>query len=161
MSDENTNTPIEEPIQEDPEPTPTPPSPDSILNSVKRVLGLTPEYTPFDEEIIMDINTILGIVNQLGAGKIGFTIQDSTATWADFLERETAKGITVNEVKTYVAKRVQMIFDPPTSGIYMDALKENVRELESRILYNIETPLHYSDLEPEPDPEIDDADEDP
>ena len=145
MSEENLN----EELNEDPTPTPdstptTEPTYDtvnSILNSVKKSLGLEPSYTPFDDEIIMHINTVLSILNQLGVGVLGFTIADGTSTWADFLDNETAKGITVNEVKTYVAKRVQILFDPPTSGIYMDALKNVISELEFRINVAVETPI--------------------
>lgn len=145
MSEEN----LTEELNEDPTPTPEPtpitePTYDtvnSILNSVKKALGLEPTYEPFDEEIIMDINTVLSILNQLGVGVLGFTIVDNTATWNDFLVNEIEKGITINEVKTYVAKRVQMLFDPPTSGIYMDALKNVVSELEFRINLAVETPI--------------------
>ena len=148
MSDENLN---EEEIVVDPDPTPepepkpTPTHPDtrnSILNSVKKSIGIEPAYEPFDDEIIMDINTILGVLNQLGVGTIGFAITDNTATWDQFMAPEALKGITINEVKTYVAKRVQMLFDPPTSGIYMDALKNVVSELEFRINVAVETPIH-------------------
>lgn len=148
MSDENLN---EEEIMVDPDPTPEPepePTPippdtkNSILNSVKKSIGIEPEYHPFDEEIIMDINTILGVLNQLGVGTIGFTIEDSSETWDEFLAPEALKGITINEVKTYVSKRVQILFDPPTSGIYMDALKQVVSELEFRINVAVETPIH-------------------
>lgn len=117
-------------------------NPNSILDSVKKSIGIEPDYHPFDEEIIMDINTILGILNQLGVGTIGFYITDNTATWDQFMAPEAVKGITINEVKTYVSKRVQMLFDPPTSGIYMDALKQVVSELEFRINVAVETPIH-------------------
>lgn len=117
-------------------------NPNSILDSVKKSIGIEPDYHPFDEEIIMDINTILGVLNQLGVGTIGFSITDNTATWDEFLAPEALKGITINEVKTYVSKRVQMLFDPPTSGIYMDALKQVVSELEFRINVAVETPIH-------------------
>ena len=114
---------------------------DSILNSVKKSLGLVPEYHAFDDEIVMDINTTLGILNQLGVGKLGFTIEDDSETWSDFLENEMAKGITLNEVKTFVAKRVRLLFDPPTSGIHMDALKQIIEELTFRINAAVETPF--------------------
>lgn len=117
-------------------------NPNSILDSVKKSIGIEPDYHPFDEEIIMDINTILGVLNQLGVGTIGFTITDNTATWNDFMAPEALRGITINEVKTYVAKRVQILFDPPTSGIYMDALKNVISELEFRINLAVETPIH-------------------
>jgi hypothetical protein len=89
----------------------------------------------------MDINTVLGILNQLGVGKLGFTIEDDSETWSDFLQNETIKGITLNEVKTFVAKRVRLLFDPPTSGIHMDALKQIIEELTFRINAAVETPF--------------------
>lgn len=131
---------------------------DSILDSVKRALGLDPNYPPFDEELIMDINTILSVVNQLGVGVVGFSIEDSSATWDEFLATEQSKGIKINEVRTYVAKRVQMIFDPPT-GAYMEALKEVIKELEFRITVAIETPLNQT-TQSDPEPEFNDTDED-
>lgn len=148
MSDENLNEEIEVNTDPDPEPTPTPePEPlppdtkNSILTTVKKSLGLSPDYPPFDEEIIMDINTVLGVLNQLGVGVLGYTIEDNTATWSDFLANEIEKGITLNEVKTFVCKRVQLLFDPPTSGIHMDALKQVISELEFRINAAVETPF--------------------
>jgi hypothetical protein len=117
-------------------------NPNSILDSVKKSIGIEPDYHPFDDEIIMDINTILGVLNQLGVGTIGFTIEDNTATWDEFMAPEAEKEITINEVKTYVSKRVQILFDPPTSGIYMDALKNVISELEFRINVAVETPIH-------------------
>lgn len=114
---------------------------DNILVSVKASLGLPANYAPFDAEIIMDINTVLGIVNQLGIGVDGYEIDDEhPGSWDDFLAGEITSGISMNEVKTYVVKRVQMLFDPPTSGILMDAMKENLRELEWRIYVKRETP---------------------
>ena len=122
---------------------------DNILDSVKKSIGIAPDYHPFDDELVMDINTILGVLNQLGVGKLGYTIsldsedpeKESTGSWSEFLTNETAKGITLSEVKTYVAKRVQILFDPPSSGIYMDALKQVISELEFRMNVAVETPI--------------------
>ena len=114
---------------------------DDILTSVKASLGLPADYDPFDNEIIMSINTVLGIVNQLGIGVYGYSIsKDIPGTWDAFLAAEIAAGIQIPEVKTYVAKRVMMLFDPPTSGILMNAMNENIKELEWRIVCKKETP---------------------
>lgn len=118
-------------------------NPDSILESVKKSLGLEANYHPFDDEIIMSINTVLGILNQLGVGQIGYQLdEEGEGTWTEFLAKEADAGIAIPEIKTYVAKRVQILFDPPTSGIYMDALKQVISELEFRINVAVETPLH-------------------
>lgn len=153
MSDENTQvTPDEEvdtlaetdptPTQA-PEPTPEPEpyDPDSILQSVKASLGLPKDYNPFDNEIIMHINTVLGIVNQLGIGTYGYQISsDDEGSWEEFFAPESAESIFIPEVKTYVSKRTMMFFDPPTSGILMNAMNENIKELEWRIVCKKETP---------------------
>lgn len=114
---------------------------DNILISVKASLGLPANYDPFDAEIIMNINSILSIVNQLGIGKYGYEISaESPGSWDEFLEQENLDAISINAVKTYVAKRTMMLFDPPTSGILMNAMNENIKELEWRIVCMKETP---------------------
>ena len=124
-------------------------NPDNILDSIKKSIGIAPDYHPFDDELVMDINTVLGVLNQLGVGTIGYTVKlnpddpeaESEGFWSEFLADEEDREITINEVKTYVAKRVQVLFDPPTSGIYMDALKQVISELEFRINVAVETPI--------------------
>lgn len=117
---------------------------DNIIKSIKVCLGLAEDYTPFDAQVVMEINTVLSIVNQLGIGVNGYEvgIEDGsyTGTWSEFLLGEIADNIFMNEVKTYVAKRVQILFDPPTSGILMDAMNKNIEELEWRIVCHKETP---------------------
>ena len=41
---------------------------DSILTSVKKLLGLAEGYTAFDADLIMHINSVLMILNQMGVG---------------------------------------------------------------------------------------------
>lgn len=114
---------------------------DNILLSVKASLGLPAEYEPFDEEIILHINTILGVVNQLGVGVDGYEISsENQGSWDEFLAAEIEEGISLNEVKSYVAKRVRLFFDPPTSGILMEAENKIISELEWRINVKKETP---------------------
>lgn len=149
MSEENNvtveETQVTDPVTEDPTPTPTPDpyafDEDNILLSVKNYLGLLPTYTPFDARLIIDINTALSTTNQLGVGIQGYTIsQQAPGSWSAFLANELADNNPIHEVKTYVAKKTQMMFDPPTSGILMNAMTENLKELECRITYHKETP---------------------
>lgn len=101
---------------------------DSILNSVKKLLGIDSEYHAFDPDIIMHINTVLFIMYQMGIGKM-YTISDEYASWSDYLGgREDLELI-----KTYVGSRVRQIFDPPQSSIVADALDKTVKELEWRL----------------------------
>ena len=105
---------------------------DSILNTIKKMLGLSEDYMAFDVDVIVHINTYLAVLNQLGVGVSGFSITDDTSTWADFLEGQ--EGINLNEVKTYLYLRVRLVFDPPTSSILAEAINRNIDELTWRLL---------------------------
>ena len=59
---------------------------ESILTSIKKLLGIEEEYTQFDNDIIMHINSVFLNLTQLGVGPAeGFLIEDDTATWEDFI----------------------------------------------------------------------------
>ena len=104
--------------------------PDSILTSVKKLLGITEEYTHFDPDIIMHINSVFMILSQLGVGPAsGFSIFDATAVWSDFLP----DGANLQAVKSYVCQKVKMLFDPPQSSAVLDAMKQSVSEFEWRL----------------------------
>lgn len=100
---------------------------ESILTSIKKLLGIEEEYTHFDTDIIMYINTALMRVNQLGIGPTtGFKITDKTAVWSDLID----ETIELEGVKTYVYLKVRLVFDPPQMGYLVDAIKEQIKELE-------------------------------
>ena len=102
----------------------------SILDLVKKDLGIVPSYTHFDPDIIMHINTALSILTQLGVGPDeGFQIEDNTAVWTDFIP-DTPK---LNLVKSYVSKKTKQLFDPPTTGPLAEATTKVLNELEWRI----------------------------
>jgi hypothetical protein len=102
---------------------------ESILTSVKKLLGMTEEYTVFDTDLIMHINSVFMILNQMGVGpKDAFCITDATATWSDF----TGERTDLAAVKSYVALKVRL-FDPPQSSVMMDAIKNLISELEWRL----------------------------
>lgn len=103
---------------------------ESILTSTKKVLGIGEDYTAFDVDILMHINSVFSTINQLGIGPAeGFLVSDATATWADFLGTD----LRLNSVKTYVYLRVRLLFDPPTTSYLIAALKEQFQELEWRL----------------------------
>ena len=86
---------------------------DSILTSIKKLLGITEEYMHFDTDLIIHINTVFSILNHLGVGPTnGFTIADKKAVWKDF----TSDDKKIEMVKTYVYLKVKLIFDPPASS---------------------------------------------
>ena len=103
---------------------------DSILESIKKLLGLPPSYTNFDQDIIIHINTYLGVLNQMGIGKAGFYVEDDGATWEEFID---GHSVSLPEIKTYVYLRVKMVFDPPSSSMVADAMNKNIDELGWRL----------------------------
>lgn len=101
----------------------------SILTSIKKLLGVEEEYTHFDSDIIIHINSAFMNLNQIGVGPTsGFRIQDATSEWSDFIERTDLEG-----VKTYIYLKVRLIFDPPQMGYLVDAIKDQIKELEWRL----------------------------
>ena len=103
---------------------------DSILNSVKKQIGIEADYTHFDADIIMSINTVFTVLHQLGVGPAnGFKITDASATWNDYI----AERIDMEALKTYIGIRVKLIFDPPSNSAVLAAYKETKSELEWRL----------------------------
>ena len=104
---------------------------ESILTSIKKMLGLTEEYKHFDVDIITHINSTFRVLHQLGVGpsKV-FRITDEDDIWSDFIDAD-CEGF--DEVKTYVYQRVKLLFDPPLSSAHLSALKETVAEFEWRL----------------------------
>ena len=103
---------------------------ESILTSIKKLLGIDEEYENFDPEIIMHINSVFMILNQLGVGPSeSFSIQDSNSVWSDFM----SSGSNLEAVKSYMHLKVKLMFDPPSSSAVMDAINRTISELEWRL----------------------------
>ncbi len=104
---------------------------DSILTSIKKLLGIAEDYKHFDNDIIIHINSVFMILNQLGVGPAnGFSISDEFATWADYLPEDNKN---FEAVKTYIHLKVKLIFDPPLSSTVAEAMKQMISELEWRL----------------------------
>ena len=104
---------------------------DSILLSVKRMLGISSEDPAFDAEVTMPINSVFSILNQLGVGPTeGFMITGESETWDDFL---IADKLKLQMVKSYVYQKTKIIFDPPSTGVLNEALERQIKELEWRL----------------------------
>lgn len=103
---------------------------ESILISIKKLLGPGKEYTAFDPDIIMHINTVFVTLNQLGVGPAdGFSIQDDITTWKDYIDDEKK----FNAVKTYIYLKVKLVFDPPLNASILESMKQSANELEWRL----------------------------
>lgn len=103
--------------------------PDSILNSIKKLLGIDAENTPFDQDLIMFINSAFSAYYQIGVGPKGFTITGADETWDDYEPDPHIASL----LKTGIFYRVKLAFDPPASGSAMQALKELSAEADWRI----------------------------
>lgn len=102
---------------------------ESILLSIKKLLGIMPDYTQFDDDIIIHINTAFATLNQLGVGPSeGFMIEDRFAEWQEYT---TSKNLTM--IKTYIYLKVRLLFDPPTSTALIESINRTISELEWRI----------------------------
>jgi len=103
----------------------------SILTSTKKVLGLSKDYTAFDEDIIMHINATFSILSQLGLGQTGsvFMIEDDSTLW----EEIPIPTEWLNLLKTYVYLKVRLLFDPPISSFLLESANKQIQEYEWRL----------------------------
>lgn len=108
----------------------------SILTDVKKMLGITADYTHFDQDIIIHINSVFNILKQLGVGPSeGFIIEDKFSEWDEYL-----KDVPDSEmVKSYMYLKVKSQFDPPSGGAHAEALRNQIAEYEWRLNVDKET----------------------
>ena len=102
---------------------------ESILVSIKKLIGLAPEDESFDIDLITHINSAIDVLKQLGIDSNGFYVEDDSASWSDYLPSDK----NLQTVKTYIYMKVRKWFDPPQNGTIMQALDSSIAELEWRI----------------------------
>lgn len=103
---------------------------ESILTSIKKMLGITEDYTHFDADIIMHINSVFSILTQLGVGpEDGFVIKDNKAVWTDFIKED----FKLEAVKSYMYLKVRLVFDPPLSSAAIESINRMISEYEWRL----------------------------
>lgn len=101
---------------------------DSILLTIKKMLGLDEDYDAFDTDVIIFINSALMVINQLGVG-VPLRITGENEIWSDFLgEREDLES-----VKDLVYLRVRRVFDPPSSSSVLNEISSQIDELQWRL----------------------------
>lgn len=104
---------------------------ESILTSIKKLLGIEADYDHFDTALVMHINGVLSILAQMGVGPTnGFSITGNTETWADFINSDTNR---FSLVKSYIYLKVKLLFDPPLSSAAMDSINRQISEFEWRL----------------------------
>lgn len=103
---------------------------ESILTSIKLLLGITEDYEHFDNQIVAHINSVLMILTQLGVGPPdGFIVKDKSDTWNEFIP----DGKNLELVKSYVHLKVKLLFDPPSSSVVMESTNRMINEFEWRL----------------------------
>lgn len=117
---------------------------ESILTSIKKLLGISEDYDYFDSDLIMHINTVFTTLTQLGVGpNEGFSIEDESAKWEDFLPDERM----IHSVKSYMFMKVKLMFDPPLSTGVIECIKEQIKELEWRLQVVVDSTIIESEEE--------------
>lgn len=108
----------------------------SIMLTVKKMLGIAEEYHAFDLDVITNINACFLTLNQLGVGpRYPFSISGPESQWSDFLEEQSA---VLQGIQTYVYMRVRLMFDPPTNSFLVDSLKKQIEEMEWRFATQVD-----------------------
>lgn len=103
---------------------------ESILTTIKKLLGIDESYTHFDSDLIIHINSVFMILTQLGVGPPeGFMIEDDSAYWEDYISDPTK----LQAVKTFIHLKVKLLFDPPQSSAHIESINRLANELEWRL----------------------------
>jgi hypothetical protein len=103
---------------------------ESILTSIKKLLGIAEEYTHFDADLIMHINSVFSILTQIGVGPPeGFSIKDELSVWGDFVPEKSKWEL----IKSYTYMKVKILFDPPLISSVIESMNRMISELEWRI----------------------------
>ena len=108
----------------------------SILNSIKKMLGIEPEDTSYDNELVLHINSVLGICFQLGVGPKDrpFRITGQNEQWSSFIPEDQ-----IETVKDYMFAKVKLIFDPPLNSFTISLYQDLAKEFEWRCTVDAET----------------------
>lgn len=104
---------------------------ESILTSVKSMLGLMEDDTTFDADVLFHINSAIATLTQIGVGPTkGFTVTSKADTYEDFIGDET---IPKQFTPLYIYYKTRLGFDPPSSSSTLECMKEALKETEWRL----------------------------
>lgn len=104
---------------------------ESILTSIKKLLGIEADYKHFDADLIMHINSVFSILTQIGVGPAdGFSITGANEVWSDFIENDSK---TFSLVKSYMHLKVKLLFDPPLGSAVIESINRQISEFEWRL----------------------------
>lgn len=116
---------------------------ESILTSIKKLLGIQEECEEFDADILMHINSAIFTLRQIGVGPDSiYTVYDKSQTYDDYLGEGKPEQA---QVKTYLYYKVRVGWDPPSSSFAIDSLEKKIQEAEWRLKTEIEVFRELSD----------------
>lgn len=105
---------------------------DSVLDSIKKLLGIEENYRHFDTDIAMHINSVLMTLDQLGIErKAGRSVTSYVDTWTDIFG--DSPKVDVEVLKSYIYLKVRLLFDPPTSAFVLESIDRQIKEYEWRL----------------------------
>lgn len=109
---------------------------ESVLTSIKKLLGIAADYNYFDTDIMVHINSVLITLDQLGVTPSEPT---SVTSEMDTWDKVLGEYADIEAIKTYIYLKVKMLFDPPTSSFVLEAMNKQATELEWRINAQVES----------------------
>lgn len=116
---------------------------DSILISIKGMLGIDKDTDCFDQEIIVFINSVFSTLYQIGFDPAkNYRVESVESKWADIINNDAD---LVDLVKPYVYMKVRLLFDPPTSSFVLESLRKEAEELQWRIQAQAEGGFDFDD----------------
>lgn len=110
---------------------------ESILDTIKQLLGIPTDDESFDTDIKIHINSATIPLAQMGIGpKNGFIVVTKDQVWNDYIGSST---INLESVKNYIYLKTKLIFDPPTNTTTIEAINKSLSEIEWRMMLAVET----------------------
>lgn len=107
----------------------------SILKSTKKMLQIGLDDDSFDLDVLTHINSAFSHLHDIGIGpEAGFVIEDDTVDWVTYLD----DPIKLSKAKDFVFIHVRLLFDPPTTSFLLEALQNQLKEIEWRLNVNRE-----------------------
>lgn len=103
---------------------------ESILNTIKKLIGYDEAVTQFDQDMILFINSVIATLREIGIGPSeGFVVADASTTWSDYL----GDSKLLEQVKMYIYLKTRLVFDPPNTSFVLESIKEMIKECEWRL----------------------------
>lgn len=105
-----------------------------VLIDIKKLIGFDEDYNAFDQDIVIQINSALSILKQIGVEVLSNVTIDGSEDWEDIL----GEHADIEMIKNYIYMKTKLVFDPPVNGSVMESIKEQIKEFEWRINFEIE-----------------------